>query len=437
MKAGNIFLIKQFKLGQYSILVLACVILCSMYIGMSQRRIYAYEFKDRDEILIDEQLSDQRETQYREPKKILVTQVQSTAQELTYNSEVWVQNLYYYCITRLGFGDIPYNYLLGRDGVIYQGRKGYSGVIPELQNDEGVVLIGYLSNGSDIPPLAQESLSEFITELSKRYAIPQNQVHTVTLAIATDSTQAGNNDSNNAQVSNFSNDENKKLSKVTYKAVNNAFTSNVRAVTAKSTFSTSKSVRSYVGEVTELVYPKENAMASEVTVSMKLVNKSDFPWFTNTDWIYLRTEDKEETEFAVNGVWDSFSTPLHIEDEVILPGENLDVEFLLNMKQPPEKDVTVPFQFFLKKDKRIQGTQFDVVFDIVKGEKELVKIKSAKAGYLNVHDCASIYCDTIAKVNTGEIYVYTDEKRGFYLINYDEEDDSSEGWVYGKYVEKL
>ena len=149
--------------------------------------VYALDFsvRSRENLKLDESLSDQRTTQYAEPTKILLTQVTTNAEALTYNSETWMQYLYYYTVTRLHFTDIPYNYLIDRNGVIYEGRKGGVGVSPEIEATmDGIVLIGYLSNGYDLTPDASTSLQSIITDYSTKFGIQKDKVEVVDLELS-------------------------------------------------------------------------------------------------------------------------------------------------------------------------------------------------------------------------------------------------------------
>jgi len=78
----------------------------------------------REEQELDVSLANSSTIQYLQPTKIIISRVQTKSEDLASDSSKWVDALYYYSITRQGFADIPFNYLVDRNGKIYQGRGG-------------------------------------------------------------------------------------------------------------------------------------------------------------------------------------------------------------------------------------------------------------------------------------------------------------------------
>ena len=373
--------------------------------------VNAYTVLPRDKGNVDENLSDQSNTVYAQPTKILISQIKTKADSLSTSPEDWFSMLYYYSITRLGFSDIPYNYVVDRQGTIYEGRDGGLGVVPESVSPEGAVVIGYLSNGVDLTLNSKQAMQELVGDLSYKYGIPRAAVKVVDL------TMVGGL-------------EEKSVAKATYEESNDVFTLEVRENLLGVKFF-SKENLDYRGEITELKYAKSIVAGSKLHVSLKLTNKNDFAWFTDRDFIYVSTVGNIESPFAVNKEWDSFSKPTHIEDKTILPGESVVLKFDMQAKLQPGKH-TVGFYISKTKGKIFAKTKFEVKFTIKKGKFDLVQVKDIE--YLNVRECPAGGCKQIGRIHGGEVYISLKKELGWYRIQYTEKE---KGWVYGKYVKEL
>lgn len=62
-----------------------------------------------------------------------------------------------------------------------------------------------------------------------------------------------------------------------------------------------------------------------------------------------------------------------------------------------------------------------------------LKIASTPTGYLNVRSTPATTGEQIARVNPGEVYIYTETQNGWYKIILD---SGQSGWVIGTYIEK-
>jgi hypothetical protein len=367
----------------------------------------------REDIDVDTTLSEQEATQYAQPTKILITQVKTDAASLNNSPLDWFQTLYYYSITRLGYADIPFNYIIDRNGDIYEGRDGGIGVLPEVETDSGVVLIGYLSNSPDLPLNTQTALQDLVEDLSYKHGIGKDAVQVVTLK-------------------HLKADDTRRTAKSSYEEVTGTFSDNVASLTGGLKYSSSEHLE-YKGEIKDLQFSESVESGERFKVSFTLVNKNDFAWFTDKDYIYVSTKNGRNSSFAINGEWDSFSKPVSIADKTILPEENVKIEFemqalLLPGKQSPE------FTILKLPRNSFAGTDFKVSFDIKKGNNKLVQISGTPGGVLNVRGCPSPNCEPITQVNEGQILIMTDQSVGWYEVKY--EDDKT-GWVYGPYVKEL
>ena len=373
---------------------------------------YAYTVLSRDAQNLDQTLSDQSQQLYAFPEKILITQIRSDATDIDSDPSSWMDLLYYYSITRLGFHDIPYNYVIDREGNIYQGRDGWEGVVPELAETEGVVLVGYLSNGSDLPLPSKQSLLGLVQTLSYKYGINRDSIEVVDLEISSAGDSAP--------------------SKLVYSKAGSVLQTQMTPLLSAISYSDTDHL-DYKASVDSIEYDKTAKVGDKINVKLNIKNEGDTPWFTFNDFIYLKTKNGKDSSFAVNGVWDSFDTPLHIEGKTILPGESTPITFDLQALLLPGK-YTQSFIFSRLGKKELSNTQFSVGFEIEQGDLKLVKILDTETGALNVRSEPGYNTKQVSEVASGEIYITTAQKDGWYKIKYS---NTKEGWIFGKYVKEL
>lgn len=373
----------------------------------------AYESTKRTDLKLDEGLSNKESVLYAYPEKILINRVESPNPLLESDSESWIGLLYYYYITRLGFGDLPYNYLIDRSGNVYEGRSSFEGVIPELYDNEGAVLIGYLSNGSEVTAAAASSMGQLIEQISYKYGITQDEVETVTLKVSSKTGEG-------------------QLSKLEYERSDSIFAGQVGKTLTKLRYSDTENL-SFKASVSEVKYEESVPIGGTTKITLKVKNEGDAPWFTLNDFIYIKTANGEDSRFAVNGVWDSFSTPTHIEGKTVLPGEEVDMEFEIAANSMPGR-YSESFKFSRTGGKDLEGGQFKVDFTIEQGDLQLIEITATETGNLNVRRDPNLGGEVVGQVDTGAIFVVKEESNNWFKIEYK---PGAEGWVIGRYVKRL
>ena len=381
------------------------IILCLAYTP-----IWAFDFTTRAQLSVDESISDQNGTKYAYPSKIYITQINSLDKDITSSPEDWIDGIYYYSITRLGFADIPYNFFLDESGNIYQGRKGYVGVSPEISSEDGVVVIGYLSSRTTLTSRAANSLKNIFEDLSSQYGITKDDVLSVNLTLT---------------------QKEGALSYVTAKEIDNNFSSAIESSLIDAKEYSSEDL-SYKAKVENITYEDTVQIGEKLGIKLSVTNMNDFVWFNTPDNIYVSTEDEKETNLAINGVWDSFSKPTHLSKDYILPGESLDVEFDIQANSLPGKQ-ELGFKFLKYAKKGFEESSFTVKFTIDKGDKELGEISSPDE-FLNVRKCPGYNCEILTTVENGQIFIITDTQDAWKKIVYEE---GKEGWVFIRYIKSL
>lgn len=381
----------------------------TLFLLLIPAKIYAYTINTVTEQKFDTTIADQTQTKYVTPTTIYISQITTTSPELQKNPSLWVKTLYYYSITRLHFADLPYNYLVDTNGAIYEGRSGGVGANPELRDAQGSILIGYLSNNSILTNRASTSLRSLVDSIASTWGITNLSVVKLTI-----SQQEG------------------QLSKLVPEELTGEFKQSVLDTFSGWTGYTSEKLP-YKAKIEEVTYNKEVTIGSKLHVTVKVKNLNDFTWLTDKNPIYISAKDVKQSKFAINGVWDSFTKPTHISDKAILPGETATFEFDLSAQIAPgetfEKFVIQKFDA-----QPFAETEFEVKFNIVKGDKTLVQVSSSEYGFANIRECQWYSCEIIDTVDNGVVYILLAEENGWMKIQHTE---NTIGWVFSRYMKKI
>ena len=385
------------------------IVLLTLFILLIPLPVIAFSSYSTETQKFDTSLTDQSTTVYTTPQKIYVTQVSARSKEISRNPSLWVKTLYYYYITRLYLPDLPYTYLLDENGAIYDGKTGGVGANLQFNDLDNAIVIGYLSNSSTFTPRAETSLKELVESLSSSWGI--DTVKGVQLRIV---------------------QEENKFSSI---SIVDAKTEFVNALnTALNDVKLSKEENhQYKVKIDSVEYPKESVIGSRTKIKVKATNINDFAWFTDKDPIYISTKSGEESKFAINKVWSSFSKPLEISDKIIKPNESIELEFEMEAKVlMGEVSESFVLQKFDKKP--FEGSEFEVKFNVVKGDNTLVQVSSPQFGFVNIRTCRWSSCEIIDSPKDGTVFILLGEEEGWYKIQYA---PGVEGWAMLRYFKKI
>jgi len=385
------------------------IVLLTLFILLIPLPVIAFSSYSTETQKFDTSLTDQSTTVYTTPQKIYVTQISTRSKEISRNPSLWVKNLYYYYITRLYLPDLPYTYLLDENGAIYDGKTGGVGANLQFNDLDNAIVIGYLSNSSTFTPRAETSLKELVESLSSSWGI--DTVKGVQLQIV---------------------QEENKFSSINIIDAQSEFVTALN--TALNDVKLSKEENhQYKVKIDSVEYPKESVIGSRTKIKVKATNINDFAWFTDKDPIYISTKSGEESKFAINKVWSSFSKPLEISDKIIKPNESIELEFEMEAKVlMGEVSESFVLQKFDKKP--FEGSEFEVKFNVVKGDNTLVQVSSPQFGFVNIRTCRWSSCEIIDSPKDGTVFILLGEEEGWYKIQYA---PGVEGWAMLRYFKKI
>jgi len=389
--------------------ILKTLILIIFFSSFWTSSLFAFSSYSTKTQKFDLSLSDQSTTVYTVPERIYITQITTQSKEISRDPSLWVKTLYYYYITRLYLPDIPYTYLVDENGAIYEGKTGGVGANLKFEALDNEVLIGYLSNSNSLTPRAEASLKDLIETVSSEWGI--DTVRAVKLNII---------------------QEENKLSSIEVVDSSPEF-SNSLSRTLSNLKLSSEETHDYIAKIESVDYPKESVIGSRIKVKVKFTNKNTFPWFTQNEPIYISTKSGQESKLAINKVWSSFSKPLEITGKTIKPEESIEAEFEVEAKVlVGEVSETFVLQKIGVGD--FTGSEFEVKFNVTRGDNVLVQVYSPQYGFVNIRTCRWASCEIIDSPKEGTVYILLAEEEGWYKIQYA---PGVEGWAMGKYFKKI
>jgi len=371
--------------------------------------VFSFSYYSVESQKFDKTLSDKTDTIYTNPTKIYITQVTTESEELARDPATWAKALYYYSITRLYLTDIPYTYLLDESGLIYQGTEGGIGANPQLKEVDGAVTIGYLSNNTSLTNRASDSLYQMVEDISSNWGISDLSV--VELLI---------------------NQQEGQLSTISARESTGDFANSVREALVDWKGYEEENLE-YKVRIEEIEYEEEIPIGERLKVRVKMRNMNDFIWFTDKDPIYVSVKGGEESEFAINQEWDSFTKPASISDKNVLPGETVEVEFNLEARVFLG-EASESFEILKFDGKPFDNSDFEIKFNITRGDKQLVQVNSVRYGFVNIRDCRWYSCEILDSADNGAIFILEGEESGWSRIRFGVDQF---GWVNSAYLKKI
>jgi len=375
----------------------------------------------RESVPYDLHLSDQSNNEYAPVDGVAVVRI-SPPEGIQYgDSEEWIKGFYYYSITKLGFSDIPFNYVVTWDGGRYEGKGGGVDVCPGVdwvQSEElgNFVLVAYFDDNREMTNSGSQALQDTVSYILTRYGIKRENVYAVDASIA-------------------DKPEDISLSSLIVKSSKSSdWVSLVHKMQNNAEIGSKK--RKHEGSVVELNIPESVGAGENFVANVDIKNNGEFPWYKDgLNAVYVATSDprSRESKLFVSDKWSSFTRVVSMTEEWVLPGDVAKFEFEINTPLISGK-YSEKFEILVLPEEWIQGTQFEVSFSVEKGDLDLIEILDTETGSLNVRDCASTGCKELGMVVPGDILIKLGKDGNWYKIRWGED---KEGWVYGKYVKDI
>ncbi len=346
------------------------------------------------------------EYSYQEPQKLAFVQLKGNYDTLSLSTKSFLDVLYYFSITKLKLKSLPFHYAIDENGDVFQTQEYDATVV----TDVGGITVAYLSNNPQISTKARSAMLELANDLSEKYGITPYGAYGYTIEESDSS-----------------------LSQIKLVESNDIFEGAVNSVLE----SWSKSEREhleYSAEIVSVEYGETIEIGDRLPVKVSVRNNNDFVWFSDKYPIYISVKDSAESIYAVNGEWDSFSKPTHIDaDDYVLPSQTIDLTFNIDPKVLPG-EVSETFNLLKFDGEVFANSEFTVNFTVEKGDNKLVRITSPEYGFVNIRSCRWYSCEKVEVANDGDVYIVLKEEEGWYEILFGQD---KEGWVYSKYAKEI
>ena len=347
------------------------------------------------------------EYEYFKPEKFAFIQLKGRYDNLNLNQQELLNLIYYYSITKLKLPNMPFHFVVDESGSVY---KTEDSEIKRITN-EPYIIIAYLSNDDEMNNSAGEAIKETIDEVAYTYGIQEYDVYSYSIKENTDS-----------------------LSEITLSQPNSTFENSVN-FQLRDWEGYDREHIEYVTSIDSLEYSKSINIGDRLDVTVTFKNESDKIWYSDDTPIYLSVKDSQESDYAVNEVWDSFSKVTTVDiGESFKPGDTISVKFQLDPNSIPG-EYSETFELIKYEDEPFEGSEFTLDFNLIKGDTRAVVIDSPEYGFVNVRECRRFSCDKVDVVNDGEVYPVVEyDESCWYKIRYDV---GKEGWIYCPYVNEI
>lgn len=392
-----------------------------VFFTMMPAGVNGASFVKREELDFDQKLSDQSNNEYAYVSSVSIARVSPPSGLQFGDSKEWLNGWYYYSITKMGFADIPFNYLVTWDGASYQGKSGGNDVLPIVNwvdsDDIGPsILVVYFDNNREFTNAGRGALVDTLSDVLTLYGLSQKDVIAVDVTLSEKSDQVSLS------------------SLVLKKSADREWNNIVGSVSGE--LNIGRRERDYSGEVGSIVNPTSVDAGKNFVVTAEVKNSGEFPWYNSGESaVYVATSSprNKKSKFFVSDKWASFSRVTTSEEKTVLPGQVATFKFEMKTPLIPG-EYSEKFELISLSEGWISGTGFTVKFSVSKGNLDLVEVLDTETGSLNVRSCPSTKCKELGKVVPGDILVKLGTSNNWYKIQWEEDE---EGWVYGKYIKPL
>jgi hypothetical protein len=347
------------------------------------------------------------EYEYFKPEQFAFVQLKGRYEDLNLSKQELLNLIYYYSITKLKLPNMPFHYVVDESGNVYKTEKSE---ITRITN-EPYIIIAYLSNDEQMTNNAGNAIKETVDELAYTYGIEEYDAYSYSIK-----------------------EEENALSEITLSQPSSVFENSVNFQLRDWQGYDRENIE-YVTSVEAIEYEESVNIGDRLDVTVTFKNESDKIWYADETPIYLSVKDSQESDLAVNEIWDSFSKVTTVDiGESFEPGDILSVEFQLDPNSRLGQ-YSESFELIKYEEEPFQGSEFTVSFDLIKGDTRAVVIDSPEYGFVNVRECRRFSCDKVDVVNDGEVYPVVEyDESCWYKIRYDV---GKEGWVYCPYVNEI
>jgi hypothetical protein len=301
----------------------------------------------------------------------------------------WFRGLYYFLTAnenRPGFTDIPFHYLVSKDGRIFTGNTGGEERKINISGlGDQYVVIGYLAGRSDntFDVQAEEILAELILDVANRNSI--NLANTTITAVRY-----------------VRDDENKTVSLEKQELFGLWRGSMTRLVdSVKGRYAPTP--KTYTATITNVTLPTEAVNPGDSVVGqITIKNTGQYGMYQDSISELLGSRVGGSSKFYLPEYWPSTSQfTLMPAGAILLPGEEKQFEFTLYIPLFWGA-VTETFELCTVQGQVIASTQFPVTLNVNRPAGTIVEVKPNSAGWVAVRSQPYREAGEIARISTGD-----------------------------------
>lgn len=356
----------------------------------------------------------QEDNAYITQGQIVVVPIFAPTADYPVRDQDWFKGLYYFMIgnaQRPGFTDIPFHYVISREGSTFKGNSGGEErkiTIKDLGDD--YVVIGYLAGKGDngFDPRAAEPLAELLLDVANRNSINPDKISVSAARYVRD-------------------DANKTIS-LQRQDIFGLWDNSLKSVVDKIRSRYSPIARSYSAAVVSVDLPTEAVNpGDEIAGKITLQNTGSFGHYNGTASQLLGTKTASNSNYYLDGAWASRSQfELISTDGDLLPNGEVTYDFRLKV---PLVFGEYSEGFVLKTVAGVDvgGASFELKLNINRPAGTIVEVKNNTAGWIFSYTQPSTSANEARRLSAGERYLQkSDLGNGWIELDLG---DVQSGWV--------
>lgn len=339
--------------------------------------------------------------------------------ELKLNYRDWYKGLFYYLSSdRYNFKDIPFHYVIDKNGQLYEGVNGGVERQAIIKNGgRNPIVVVYLADraDNDFGANAIKPLEDLLVKIANDSALRPDKFRLHGLKLEKDSAQ---------KIVNLTADN-------LFGSWGLTFERLLQTVAAKY----SPTVNRYNVRIVSLESPQTALQpGAEAAFKIKIKNEGDRSIFADGDSeLILSTTSGRDSAMFLNNVWLSRSQIGIMPDGAVLrPGKEATYDF----------KVMAPFNFGKSSDvfylRTAGGQEFrnqtvTPTIEVSRGNLKILEVTQSETSFVRVRQSTSSSSAEIGRVSPGQRFIWTENSNGWYRIKF----DGKEGWILAKYVRVL
>ncbi|RMD77529.1 hypothetical protein D6810_00720, partial [Candidatus Dojkabacteria bacterium] len=332
-----------------------------------------------------------------------------------------ISEVHYYLTQKIGFGDLPYHFIVDSYGNVYKTNKtGPEYKVDVEQIEFNPIIIGYIGNldKGDFSLKAKKSISSLVLELANEYSINHQKIFSGTIHIKTD--------------------QNRKIT-LAYNQLLLKWEESLKEIKNILRQNYTPRVREYKIEILNLkqlenvdIYPEQ-----VVGFEIELKNNSNYAIYENSlNEIFLTKKESGSSLFFDNETWISNSQiKIMSENQIILPQETARLTFRIRSPLFYGR-ISETFEIRTFSGQSIRETSISLNLDIKRSNYRIISIPFNRGfSQMNVRSSPSSVASIVGFATPGQRFrVYEDAGNGYIKIKLP---NGVEGWIAGWLVDNI